>query len=276
MGGFIMVPDWAARGVLHPREFAIYAAMLSRADAKTGECFPMYETLAAESGVTRRQVPYALAELMDEGLIRKRRGRSFNRYTVLRFADDRPEGYRSRFERGDRLAVRHRVRETHSHDVDESDRVRETHSAECAKRTSQSARDALEPDPLEPDPDEPSRVHRDATHDDADDVSAIESHDTPSAGVVEIGRTDAQVSLLVDLHIFATRRVPSARTIERFHGLTNDECTDAISTYWRQIDAHGRGPAYDGPEPGAPTYERLSARGRQWADVALVPAEMSQ
>lgn len=155
--GFIQIPDWAARGVLHPREFAVYAALLSRADAKTGECFPSYETLAAESGVTRRQVPYALAELTDEGIVRARRSRSVNRYTVLRFDDDRPTGYRSRFERGERLAERSRVREPHSLDDEQHNRVRETHSAQCGTRTPQSAGDALEPYPGEPDPEEPRK-----------------------------------------------------------------------------------------------------------------------
>ncbi|MGX1703724.1 hypothetical protein [Microbacterium sp. NPDC055357] len=124
----------------------------------------------------------------------------------------------------------------------------------------------------------PSRVQRFASHDELDDindVSAIESGGTPSVGVVETGRSDSQVSLLCDLHIFATRRIPSTRTIERFRDLTSGQCTEAISTYWRQIDAHGRGPAYDGPERGDRTYEHLSARGQQWADVALVPTEMS-
>lgn len=261
--GFIMIPDWAARGVLHPREFAVYAALLSRADARTGECYPSYETLAAESGVTRRQVPYALAELTDEALVRMRRSRSVNRYTVLRFDDERPAGYRSRFERGERMAERSRVREPHSLDEEKHDRVREPHSAQGGSRTPQSAGDALEPDPVEPDPVEPSRVHRDATHDDADRIIAGRR------------RTDAQVSLLSDLHIFATRRVPSRSTIERFRALTNDECTHAISGYWRRIDEHGRGPAYDGPEPGDRLYEHLSARGQQWADVELLHGEMS-
>lgn len=155
--GFIMIPDWAARGVLHPREFAVYAALLSRADAVTRECYPSYETLSAEAGVTRRQVPYALAELIDEHLLRARRSRSVNRYTVLRFPDARPDGYRSRFERGERLAQRSRVREPHSVDGEQHDTVREPHSAEGGSRTSQSAGDALEPNPVEPAPVEPLR-----------------------------------------------------------------------------------------------------------------------
>ncbi len=275
--GFIMIPDWAARGVLHPREFAVYAALLSRADSVTRECYPSYETLSAESGVTRRQVPYALSELIDESLLRSRRSRSVNRYTVLRFPDDRPAGYRSRFERGERLAQRSRVREPHSVDDEQHDGVREPHSAEGGRRTPQSAGDALEPDPVELDPVEPSRAQRDASRaDDADDVvSAIESGETFNVGGMGNRRSDAQVSLLGDLHIFATRRVPSRRTVEQFYAFTNDDFTAAKSEYWRRIEHHGRGPAYDGPEPGDPAYEHLSARGRQWADVGLLPGEMS-
>ena len=176
--GFIKIPDWAARGVLHPREFAVYAALLSRADAHTRECFPSYETLAAESGVTRRQVPYALAELIDEGLVERRRSRSVNRYRVVPFADDRPTGYRSRFERGERVAQRDRVREPHSVDDEQDVRVREPHSAEGGSRTPQSAGAALEPDPVELDPVEPLSVQRSAPHaENAVGIAAIDEFD---------------------------------------------------------------------------------------------------
>ncbi|MGY1551584.1 hypothetical protein ACW5CM_07330 [Microbacterium sp. A588] len=122
-----------------------------------------------------------------------------------------------------------------------------------------------------------SRAQRDASRaDDADDVvSAIESGDTFNVGGMGNRRSDAQVSLLSDLHIFATRRVPGRRTVEQFHAFTNDDFTAAKSEYWRRIEDHGRGPAYDGPEPGDPAYEHLSARGRRWADVGLLPGEMS-
>lgn len=123
-----------------------------------------------------------------------------------------------------------------------------------------------------------SRVHRDAKHGEDDDlleIDDIESGDTSKVTSAEIGRSDAQVSLLFDLHIFATRQIPSRRTIQRFRSLTNDACTEVKADYWRRIDNHGRGHAYDGPEPGMREYEALSARGQQWADVELMPAEMS-
>ena len=281
--GFIKIPDWAARGVLHPREFAVYAALLSRADARTGECYPSYETISRESGVTRRQVPFALAELVDETLLRARHGRSVNRYTVRRFADDRPEGYRSRFESGLRLAVRGKsdsvtVRETHSQMERDDLTVRETHSAQCATRTPDSARDALEPDPVEPDPVEPSRVHRDATHDEADDlvdVTAIDIGGAPSVGVVENRRTSKQVSFLSDLHILAKGWAPDARWVEWASNLTNDEFTVIKDGYLRDLDERGRGDATDWPVPGDGVFEHLSARGQQWADVGCLPTEMS-
>lgn len=276
--GFIMIPDWAARGVLHPREFAVYAALLSRADARTGECFPSYDTLASESGVTRRQVPYALAELTDEGLVRTQRSRSVNRYTVRRFADERPSDYRSRFERGERLAERSRVRQPHSPDDEQHDTVREPHSAECAIHPPQSARDALEPYPVEPDPDELSRVHRVATHDEADDlvdVSAIDIGGTPSTGVIASGRTSKQVSFLSDLHILAKGWVPGTQWVDWASNLTNDEFTVIKNGYLHDLDRRGRGDAADWPEPGDGVFEHLSERGQQWADVGCLPAEMS-
>ncbi|APZ34779.1 hypothetical protein BOH66_11385 [Microbacterium aurum] len=273
--------------MLHPREFAVYAALLSRADARTRECYPSYGTLASDSGVARRQVGFALAELIDEGLVSKRLGRSVNRYIVERFADVRPEGFRSRFERGDRLAVRATVRETHSAPSDDVDTVRETRSegpdtvretpsAECAISTPQSARDALEPYPVEPDPEEPSRVHRDATHaetDDDVDVSAFEAAAATSAATTT-RITDRQFALLNDWCILAGFGTPSDRTVAWMRSLTVEQFEGVKRNWMRERDSRGRGPGYDGPGAGDAEYEHLSARGKQWADVGCMPGEM--
>ena len=49
-----------------------------------------------------------------------------------------------------------------------------------------------------------------------------------------------------------------------------------MTRYRRELYAaipHGRGHAYDGPEPGDGVYELLSQHGRAWADVGLDPSE---
>lgn len=262
---FTMIPDWLVESsAISLHDYAVLIVLMKH--GRTGECRPGFATIGREARVSRDTVKRSLRSLEARGLIEIKRRRVGTK--------NLPNLYTLHVE-----PSRVGAHSTHPEHARTSNGVGADGTQVGAHSTQGVGADSTPNEtPYNETHERNSRVHRDATHDDADDiddVSAIESGDAPSVGVVESRRTDAQVSLLSDLHIFATRRTPSTRTIETFRRLTNAECTETISTYWRQIDGHGRGPAYDGPEPGDRTYEHLSARGQQWADVALLPSEMS-
>lgn len=124
-------------------------------------------------------------------------------------------------------------------------------------------------------PERDSRVHRDAKHDEADDVIDTDDIDCGDASSGSPGRTDAQVSLLSDLHILAKGWVPASFWFDWVRSLTNDEFTKSKNGYLHELDEGGRGKDRDWPEQGDGAYEHLTARGKHWADVGCIPAEMS-
>lgn len=84
--------------------------------------------------------------------------------------------------------------------------------------------------------------------------------------------TERQIEMLRDLYLLAYGVAPDWRFFNNARRLDQD----GVTRYRRELYAaipHGRGHAYDGPEPGDGVYELLSQHGRAWADVGLDPSE---
>lgn len=96
--GFAMIPNWIARtGFLNPAEYMLYGYLLGRANDE-GQCWPSLNTIASETGISKRTVQRTLDRLAERKAIRRtaRRSAAGDRestlYTVTRYSLIRPEG----------------------------------------------------------------------------------------------------------------------------------------------------------------------------------------
>jgi hypothetical protein len=74
------IPAWLRKAKLNPYEFSIYCYV-----ASVGDCWSSFETIAEETGMSRRKVVEVLAVLVGRGLIEKisdYRGRKSNTYRI--------------------------------------------------------------------------------------------------------------------------------------------------------------------------------------------------
>lgn len=247
MTGFIKIPNWAVRGVLHPREFAVYAVLLSHANVRR-ESYPMHETIAKEACLNLRQVPDAIAELVDEGLIERRRRQRSNLYLVNRFADERPEGYRSRFERGERVA--RRLAEPKSADRELTPRQSANHeltSRQSANRRTVSPRTdvvSVEEEQLEEEPEKKNtHAQRFAPRADDDeqmiDDSSSSAHDLNNSSAAPHFLETATVEQIEELSALFSQqfdRRPTSQQIARWQSMTVDFAHEHIERSRQRLD----------------------------------------
>lgn len=258
---FTKVPDWLVESDLSLHDYVVLLVLMKHGRT-SGHATPGFATISRQARISRDAVMRALRSLEERGLVEIERRRAGTK--------NLPNLYTLHVERTRVVAPSdHPAGSGSQRVVADSDQV-------VAGSDQGWSLGATLTRPIN-ESHERDRVHRDATHDDAGDVedgSAVEIGDSASAGSTR-RISDKQSSLLRDWHILAGYGVPTDDTERWMRDLTDQQFDYVKQAWMRERDSRGRGTAYDGPESGDPEYEHLSDRGKQWADVGCLPAEMS-
>lgn len=242
MSGFQKLPHWFMREhPMDPYERLVYLTLRSHAD-KNGIAWPSRATLAKESGLSETTVKNRLKDLVDHGLVRvtvrPKKGAKHdpNLYHVLELHDDGP---------------RHTVLfETQGASGDPTGGARRPHLG---------ASDDHEEEPLEEEPEE-------------EDLRLTQgASEHPALGTFidpQEPATQEQLNYLSDLHVHMTNEAPHADRRKWWGDHTKQQASEIIGTYLRRMP---RDVDYQGPEQGENSYNLLSPKGQEYADLYMLP-----
>lgn len=287
-------------------------AALRRRDQPEQLVYPSLEEIAAAAKVSKRTVIRTLKDLQQLGLVvihrKTKKGSArdeVNRYRVAVPAEqpaDLAEKV-AKLKKGDQVsmstAVEPRQMVGYSPDqvpqrprlgaTDPPDQVPISTSKPCHESL---PIETITPElaPLASGTRDPFGINDDSTSEvvsppSADDAAAPRADDDEGGSAREVGArsevlelrdvgepSERQLEMLRDLYLLAYGVAPDWRFFNNARRLDQD----GVTRYRRELYGaipHGRGHAYDGPEPGDGVYELLSQHGRAWADVGLDPSE---
>jgi len=249
--GFVLLPNWVLRDSnLDANELLVYLALFNHID-KDGYAHPGKTRIAKEARMSVATVKRTLPKLAERGLISiqhrplEHGKHDSNRYRVATFERERPV---------DNSALLAASAVQFVHTPVHSDPTPGSQGADPGVTVSPKE-DPLEEDPLEEDSEVGTASRRDFSFSDP-------SSDKASQG---------QLDYLKDLHIHYANELPTAVATRQWSELTSGRATHVINEYLKRIPRYD---SYEGPEYGDDLYNKLSDKGKEWADTGFIP-EMS-
>lgn len=266
--GFARVPDWVTRHArpalgMSPADLAAYVVLVSRSNAQ-GITRPSYPLIAWEGGMSETTAATAVKRLLGWGLVEVVEPGRQNHATVYRLADrpDLPPVPERPLSKSERRARTRRSQAPTSWESDDAASAQAPNSRAQAPSTQESGL-----------PEFGSEVDTEVdTTQVAVGQRALATRDERTADDGYLSApTDAQVTLLRDLHVLSGLGVPEVSRVEEWRQMSAREASGLIRLYQQEM---GRGGGYAGPWAGDDDYDALSVEGQRWADAAMAPQDL--
>ncbi|MDV7101653.1 helix-turn-helix domain-containing protein [Gordonia amicalis] len=257
--GFVRLPNKLIdSGELTQSEYTVYIALLRHRDHRDGRCYPSYATIAREARVTRNTALAAIKSLENRRIIRVLREKHKSNTYIVALADRFPDASDDSDEGG--AATGHPVQPL-------DPRGPTTALPESNHCTTRSPMVGHEVDPItrttEVDPGNSTQEEALRSDDASDAPTGFEFTTEP-----ESPATEKQITHLADLYIHLMGEAAPAALADGWRSLTAAEASAQIDSWLKSMP---RGSNYRGPELGDAAYNRLSTRGQDAADRAMVP-----